>query len=86
MEKIELTRAEISALEAHEKILRTNYALEIFRSIEELLEASYKVEDMKANLCKDGVERGNHLYGRGLSERLLIDIKHVKRRFIDDHT
>ena len=82
-ETITLSRAEIDALTEHDK-KRTIVLLErIFFAVEELLQANYKLEDRQAGWCTTSQERGYHLYGRGLCERLLIDLYAIKRKYSD---
>ena len=56
----------------------------VFTDIEELLRARYKIEDKLAGTCGSKEERCKHLYGRSLSETLLIDLQTIERKYTDE--
>lgn len=79
-----LTKAEVEALTQYDKNLTSALIERIFLSAEELLQYSYRLEDKMASACSCSDERGKHLYGRGLCERLLIDLVAIKRKYAEE--
>ena len=83
-ETITLTRAEIDALTAYDEKLRREAIKKVFDDVEELLQASYKIEEGWASLCKNADDRGNYLYGANLCTKILIDLQAIKRKYAED--
>lgn len=81
MEKIELTRAEIDALNKYAEKVRLETIKAIFGDVEELLRLRYRFEDMRSSICEDEYDRCRHFYGRNVCESLLTDLQKIERKF-----
>ena len=85
MEKIELTRAEIDALNKHNKKVRREMLQAVFNDVEELLRLRYRFEDQMGGIAEDAYDRCQHFYGRNVCESLLIDLQKIERKYINEN-
>lgn len=81
---VTLTRSEIDALNAYAEKIRRETVKAIFGEVKELLEARYRIEDKWASMCENAEDRGDFLYGRGLCEKLIIDLQKIERKWEDE--
>ena len=89
MEKIELTRAEMDALNKHNEKVRRESIKTVFDAVEELLEANKKLEHSRAEMSQSYIGDQMHQYAERLCVTLLVDLKRIERsmrRKMDDGT
>lgn len=83
-EKIELTRAEIDALNKHNEKVRREMLQAVFNDVEELLEANKKLEHNRAEISQSYVGEQKHTYAEALCVTLLIDLQMLKEKYEGD--
>lgn len=85
MEKdtIELTRAEREALDKYYTERKKELLGEVFSAVETMLQDAYRIEDNWVGLCDQEWERYKFLYGRNVCEKLIIDLKKIKSKFME---
>lgn len=81
MEKIELTRAEIDALNKHNEKIKLASIMAVLDDVEEMIRERHRSEDLWSSGCENAEERGKFLHGRNVCESLIIGIKRIKERF-----
>ena len=81
---VELTREEIDALGKYSAKREKARLEEVFSAVEELLEARYRIEDTWAGMCKEDEDRSKYIYGRHISELLIIDLKQMKKKYLEE--
>jgi hypothetical protein len=86
MEKIELTRAEIDALDKHNARMREETIKEVFSEVKEVLEKAKKLEHTRAEMAQTNNGEQKHQYAEGVCIALIVDIENMERRITDDHT
>lgn len=80
---IELTRAEREALDKYYTERKKELLDEVFSAVDELLEARYRIEDNWVGMCDQEWERYRFIYGRNVCEKLIIDLKKLRERFME---
>ena len=80
---IELTRAEREALDKYYTERKKDLLGEVFSAVDELLEARYRIEDNWVAMCDQEWERNRFIYGRNVCEKLIIDLKKLRERFME---
>jgi dephospho-CoA kinase len=83
-EKIELTRAEIDALNKHNEKVRREMLQAVFNDVEELLEANKKLEHNRAEMSQSYVGEQKHTYAEALCVTLLIDLQMLREKYEGD--
>ena len=85
MEKdtIELTRAEREALDKYYTERKKELLDEVFSAVGTILQDAYRIEDNWVGLCDQEWERYKFLYGRNVCEKLIIDLKKIKSKFME---
>ena len=84
MEKVELTRAEIDALNEYAKKVRKETIEAVIGDVKTAILKRYVFEDQKGGLSADEYDRCRHLYGRNVCEGLLIEVEKIKGRYSDE--
>lgn len=89
MAKIELTRAEIDALNKYDQKRRLEAIKATFDVVEELLEANKKLEHSRAEMSQSYVGDQMHKYAERLCVTLLLDLQRIREKYEetrDDNT
>ena len=84
MEKIELTRAEIDALNKHNEKVRREMLRTAFDAVEELLEANKRLEHSRAEMSQSYVGNQMHQYGEILCATLLVDLSILRKKYEEE--
>lgn len=82
--KIELTREEIDAIDKYDAERKKDLINKVFFAVEDLLEARYRIEDRWVGLCGQDEECIKFAYGRNVCEKLIIDLKQIKEKFMEE--
>ena len=80
-EKIELTRAEIDALDKHSKKVRSETVREIFSAVEELIEMNKQLEHSRGEISQSFVGEQMHSYAERLCVTLLVDLQRIREKY-----
>ena len=80
-EKIELTRAEITALDKHSKKVRSETVGEIFTAVEELIEINKQLEHSRGEISQSYVGEQMHSYAERLCVTLLVDLQKIREKY-----
>lgn len=80
MEKIEITKAEIDALNNYAEKNKAALISAIFTDVEEMLWAAIKAEDIKAEFGAASNVR-THLYAMRLCQTLEADLRKIERKY-----
>lgn len=83
-EKIELTRAEIDALNKHNEKVRLQAIKDVIAEVEEIIKARGRLEDMWSKTSNSVEHSHSFLHGMNLCESLLFDLKKLKARYEDE--
>lgn len=81
MEKIELTRAEMDALNKYDQKRRLETVKAIFDDVEELLQTNKRLEHTRAEMCQSYSGEQRHLYGERLCVTLLTDLQRIREKY-----
>ena len=81
MEQIELTRAEIDALNKHNEKVRREMLRTVFDAVEELLEANKRLEHSRAEMSQSYAGEQKHQYAEGLCVTLLVDLQRIREKY-----
>ena len=84
MEKIELTRAEIDALDKYAEKVRQQTVREVFGAVEELLEKNKRLEHNRAEISRGNDGEQRHQYAECLCAILLIDLQAIEDKFTEE--
>ena len=84
MEQIELTRAEIDALNKYDQKRRLETIKTIFDVVEELLESNKKLERYRAEISQSYVGDQMHQYGERLCVSLLVDLQIIRKKYEEE--
>ena len=84
MEKIELTRAEIDALDKYAEKVRQQTVREIFGAVEELLEINKRLEHSRVEMSKGYVAGQRHKYAECLCTTLLMDLQAIEDKIMEE--
>ena len=84
MEKVELTRAEIDALNEYAKKVRKETIEAVLADVKAAIIKRHGFEDQKGGLSEDEYDRCRHLYGRNVCEGVLLDVMKIERRYSDE--
>ena len=83
-DKIELTRAEIDALNKYAEKVRQQTVREIFSAVEELLEVNKRLEHKRVEMSQGYVGEQKHRYAEYLCATLLIDLQMIEDKFTEE--
>lgn len=76
-----VTKAERESLNTYAEKVRRETVKAIFRDVENLLQARYRMEDHLIGLSTEIQDRIRYLHGRDMCETLLIDLKKIEGKY-----
>ena len=82
-EKIELTRAEIRALNKHCEKVRKQIVRDVISAVEDLLEMNKRLEQKRTKMSRGYTEEQKHKYAECLCATLLIDLQVIEDKFME---
>lgn len=82
-DEITLTRAEIDALNEHQKKVRLQTIKEVFDDVEELLNARKMLECRDTNNSLEYAERLKHFYAECQCVTLLMDLQKIRDKYME---
>ena len=83
-DSIEITRAEIDALNKHNEKVRREMLQTVFDAVEELLESNKELEHSRAEMSQSYVGDQMHQYAERLCVTLLLDLQRIREKYEED--
>ncbi len=84
MEKIELTRAEIDALDKYSAKRETETIKEIFSKVKKTIDLAKELEQKRAEISQSYLGERIHQYAVSLCLTLINDFEDMERRLLDE--
>ena len=83
-DKIELTRAELDAINKYSEKVRQQAVREVISAVEELLEINKRMEHNRIEMSKSYVVEQIHKYAECLCVTLLMDLQAIEDKYTEE--